>query len=201
MMQNMMNMMQAQQMGSDFGSDDGSASMMSGMVPNMNGMNPHSGGMNPPSGGMNAPGMMDNGAAPSPSLIESMMHHAMTPSSWGMGGGVDSPSMSATETPPPDQFPGTRSMTPSAFGMAMPPPSPQMNQMGGFWPNSPQNNAQNFGMNQMQQPNMHPMNHMQQNMNPMNSQQMQQNMQMFNQMNSQQGFMPNQQNMNNQTRI
>merc|ERR1719320_1529512 len=151
-MQNMMNMMQAQSMAgsSDFGSDDGTASMMSGMMPNMSAMNPS---------GMNPSGMMDNNGTPTPSIIESMMHHAMSPSSW-MGGDLDSPSMSAaTQTPPPDQFQAGRSMTPSSFGMPIPPSPSPMNQMGGFWPSSPQGNAM---MNHMQQQSMHPMN---QNMN------------------------------------
>lgn len=190
-MQNMMNMFQAQQM-SDYGSDDGSSMMGGGMgMQNM----------------MQNQQQMDNGFGPN-NIIDSMMNQAMGPGSMmapqspshrfaSPPANMDSPNMSGAHSPAPDNFQSNRQMTPtSQFGM--PSPGPGMNGMG-FWPSSPQANSPSpFNMNQnmpMSPQGMNPMS--QQNMNPPNQNM---NMQMFNQMNPQ-GYMQNQANANNQTRI
>jgi len=183
MMQNMMQMMQSQQM--DYPSEDPMANMMPGM------------------GGM---GMQDTGFNQN-QFMENIMNQAMSPGmSPGPGspmGGMPSPSQRFASPAPMD----SPTMTPNASDMAS--PSPFGNQMQqGFWPNSPQPSPSPFGMNNQMQQSMSPMS--QQGMNPMSPQgmsPMNQNM-MFNQMNpsgfgGNLGYMPNQNNMNNnsQTRI
>jgi len=183
MMQNMMQMMQSQQM--DYPSEDPMANMMPGM-----------GGMGMQDAGFNQNQFMEN-------IMNQAMSPGMSPGPGSPMGGMPSPSQRFASPAPMD----SPTMTPNASDMAS--PSPFGNQMQqGFWPNSPQPSPSPFGMNNQMQQGMSPMS--QQGMNPMSPQgmsPMNQNM-MFNQMNpsgfgGNLGYMPNQNNMNNnsQTRI